>query len=178
MIQNLILTKSVITSETSKYLELRLVDSNTNNIISNIIIEPSDLGINDTNNQEISDSYFDSFLDKFSQKSLDRLLSNQSLNMIYDKLSEGVHESSELAINEFMYGKVTEPPKSTNQIYLEIKELLKKDLSTDRQFVETIYRTILKDIIKYDIEPIINNLRSEVYTNINGIIKNLMIKNG
>jgi hypothetical protein len=77
-----------------------------------------------------------------------------------------------------MYGKVTEPPKSTNQIYLEIKELLKKDLSTDRQFVETIYRTILKDIIKYDIEPIINNLRSEVYTNINGIIKNLIIKNG
>lgn len=102
MIQNLIFTKSVITSGTSKYLELRLVDSNTNNIISNIIIEPSDLGINDTNNQEISDSYFDSFLDKFSQKSLDRLLSNQSLNMIYDKLSEGVHESSELAINEFM----------------------------------------------------------------------------
>ena len=56
MIQNLILTKSVITNGTSKYLELRLADSNTNNIISNIIIEPSDLGINDTNNQEISDS--------------------------------------------------------------------------------------------------------------------------
>lgn len=178
MTQDLILTKSVITNGTSKYLELSLVDSNTNNIISNIIIEPDDLGIGDINNIEVSDSYFDSFLDKFSQKSLDRLLSNQSLNIIYDELSEGVRESSELAINEFMYGKVTEPPKSTYKIFLEVKELLKKDLSTDRQFVETIYRTILKDIIKYDIEPIINNLRSEIYTNINGIIKNLMIKNG
>lgn len=178
MIQDLILTKSVITNGASKYVQVNLVDINTNNIISSIIIEPSDLGINDTNNQEISDSYFDSFLDKFSQKSLDRLLSNQNLNTIYDKLSEGVYESSELAINEFMYGKVTEPPKSTSQLYLEIKELLKKDLFTDRQFTKTIFGTILKDTIRYEIEPIINNLRSEIYTNINGIIKNLMIKNG
>ena len=73
MIQDLILTKSVITNGASKYVQVNLVDINTNNIISSIIIEPSDLGINDTNNQEISDSYFDSFLDKFSQKSLDRL---------------------------------------------------------------------------------------------------------
>lgn len=103
-------------------------------ILGSIVIDRDDIiGIISDSYNNINDTLLDEFLDKFAKKSLDKLTSNNNLNRIYNSISEDIRESSETAINEFMYGKVNEPQRGLTpiEVYNEINTIILGDIRSE-----------------------------------------------
>lgn len=88
--------------------ELIFSDNSGRSISMSELIDKLDKISSDNVNFELSDDQFNKFLDKFSEVALEKLLSNQNLNTIYDNLNKCIVDSSELAINEFMMNKCSQ----------------------------------------------------------------------